>query len=147
MVGVERNCDDKGVEKMDKYIVYNSRVEHKEETDFEYEVGEHIRVNSVERMACVKKEVIEGVGILHYFLDVNTIKNNKIERLHQENELLKAKWEAQGLMIQKLHKEIERFEKVLKNISEMETVGWNRDYVVKRYSEYAMNALNGKFED
>ena len=42
---------------------------------------------------------------------------------------------------------IERYEKVLKNISEMEQVGFHPEYVIKRYSEYAKNALDGKFED
>jgi hypothetical protein len=46
-----------------------------------------------------------------------------------------------------LLEKVERYEKVLKNISEMDEVGFNPEYVLKRYSEYARNALNGKFED
>jgi hypothetical protein len=133
---------------MDKFIVYNNRVDHKEETDFEYEVGECIRVNSVERMTCVKKEVIEDVGVLHYFLDVNTIKNNKMERLYKENELLKidnellkSKWEAQGLMIQKLHKEVKRYKTALKKIAESEEDSSCNELALK-YEVIAEKTLN-----
>lgn len=46
------------------------------------------------------------------------VKRLKLENelLNAEKEVLQAKWEAQGLMIQKLHKENNRYETALKEI-------------------------------
>jgi hypothetical protein len=41
------------------------------------------------------------------------------ELLKIDNELLKSKWEAQGLMIQKLHKECELLKDTLKAIADV----------------------------
>lgn len=46
----------------------------------------------------------------------------------------------------KLHHENNRLRGVLEDISKMESVGFNKEYVVKRCAEYAKNALNGIFE-
>jgi hypothetical protein len=45
---------------MKKYIVYNDHLEGRESIDYEYQVGEFIRVNSVEFMKCKKKEIVNG---------------------------------------------------------------------------------------
>jgi hypothetical protein len=51
---------------------------------------------------------------------IETVKeqHKEIELLKADNELLKAKWEAQGLMIQNLHKEIKKYKEVLKEIAD-----------------------------
>lgn len=56
----------KGERQLHKYIVYNGDVKGKESIEFEYTVGEQIRVNSVDWYMCVKKEVING-DLLQYF--------------------------------------------------------------------------------
>jgi hypothetical protein len=45
---------------MKKYIVYDGRVDKKEQIAYEYEVGEIIRVNSTTSMMCKKKEIVNG---------------------------------------------------------------------------------------
>jgi hypothetical protein len=42
----------------------------------------------------------------------------KVELLNAEKDLLQAKWEAQGLMIQKLHNQAEKVERYEKSIKE-----------------------------
>jgi hypothetical protein len=46
-------------------------------------------------------------------------KEKEREILKADNELLKSKWEAQGLMIQKLHKECALLKETLKVIAEV----------------------------
>jgi hypothetical protein len=55
--------------------------------------------------------------------EINVDLFDEVKRLKQENELLKAdngllraKWEAQGLMIQKLHEENRKYEKALSQV-------------------------------
>ena len=45
-----------------------------------------------------------------------------------------------------LHHENNQLRGVLEDIAEMKSVGWGSEYIVKRYAEYAKNALNGDFE-
>jgi redox-regulated HSP33 family molecular chaperone len=47
------------------------------------------------------------------------MQQKEIDLLKVDNELLKSKWEAQGLLIQRLHKENKRYEKALKSIYEI----------------------------
>jgi hypothetical protein len=68
----------------------------------------------------------------------------EIKRLKQENELLnaekellQAKWEAQGLMIQKLHKENKRYKTALKEIER-----WDKMlYSSRELGNFAKKAL------
>lgn len=51
---------------MHKYIIYNGDVDSKESIEFEYTVGEQIRVNSTDWYMCMKKEVVHG-DLLQFF--------------------------------------------------------------------------------
>lgn len=50
---------------MEKYIKFSDEKDP-EHTNFEYEIGETITVNSVEKFRCMKKEVVDG-KLIQYF--------------------------------------------------------------------------------
>ena len=52
----------------------------------------------------------------------------KIELLNAEIETLQAKWEAQGLMIQKLHRENQRYKQALEFYAERDNYQWEVSY-------------------
>ena len=74
----------------------------------------------------------------------------KIELLNAEIETLQAKWEAQGLMIQKLHRKNQRYKQALKFYAEPENycVTFEDDYepILKDNGKKARQALKGEMK-
>ncbi|WHY01817.1 hypothetical protein [Neobacillus sp. DY30] len=62
---------------------------------------------------------MEHTEEVKYQLNQLLEKEKERELLKADNELLKSKWEAQGLMIQKLHKECALLKETLKEIAEV----------------------------
>lgn len=54
--------------KIDRYIIFIDEYgnKSKESTEFEYEVGETIRVNSTQVYRCMRKEIVSD-ELIHYF--------------------------------------------------------------------------------
>lgn len=93
------------------------------------------RLREIETMINNQKGFVKELG--HHDTKWLIEQAKQVELLMAENAVLQAKWEAQGMMIQKLHKENGKFYKALKEIER-----WDKMlYSSRELGNFAKKAL------